>query len=123
MSPSNRVLVVDDDEPIRTLLTKLLEQQNLSVDTARDGSEAIRRLDSDRYRLVLLDLMMPKVDGWAVLRHMSRHYPENLQRTIIASALPAEEISRQLTDEVFRVHRKPFDVTQLIADIRTCVAA
>ncbi len=70
-----RALVVDDDDPIRTLLATLVEYQGYDVETARDGEQAIQRLDADGYSLVLLDLMMPRVDGYAVLRHIQASTP------------------------------------------------
>ena len=92
MTDRKRALVVDDDEPIRTMLAKVVEKQDLEVDTASDGAEAIERLTGDGYCVVLLDLMMPRVDGFAVLRYMQEHYPEGLKRTIIASAVPESEV-------------------------------
>src|SRR5437764_10315015 len=67
-----RALVVDDDDPIRIMLAKVIERENLAVDTARDGAEAIARIDAGSYNVILLDLMMPKVDGFAVLDHLRR---------------------------------------------------
>lgn len=121
MPVRKRALVVDDDEPIRTMLAKVVERQNLDVDTARNGAEAIERLDEDRYSVVLLDLMMPRVDGFAVLRHMQEHHPEKLGRTIIASAVPESEILKRFEASVFGVHAKPFDIQRLISDIQKCV--
>lgn len=118
-----RALVVDDDDPIRTMLAKVVERQNLSVDTARDGAEAIERLDQDGYSVILLDIMMPRVDGYAVLKHMQEHHPDKLECTIVASAVPESEFLRRFTVPVFRVHAKPFDMQELIKDIRTCVDA
>jgi two-component system response regulator (stage 0 sporulation protein F) len=115
-----RALVVDDDDPIRTMLAKVIERENLDVDTARDGAEAIERLDEDGYRVILLDLMMPRVDGFAVLRHMQEHHPEKLRCTIIASAVPESEIARRV--EGVKVHSKPFDIAKLLTQIRECVA-
>ena len=46
MSQKKRALIVDDDDPIRTMLAKIIERQNLEVETARDGAEAIERLDA-----------------------------------------------------------------------------
>ena len=115
-----RALVVDDDEPIRMMLAKVVERQNLAVDTARDGAEAIERLDRNGYSLVILDLMMPRVDGFAVLRHMQQKHPDMINCTIIASAVPEHEILKKFDGNVFRIHAKPFDMSQLIADIRQC---
>ena len=121
LDSKKRALVVDDDEPIRTMLAKVVERQNLAVDTARDGAEAIERIDhNDGYALVILDLMMPKVDGFAVLRYMQQHHPDMVKCTIIASAVPENEILKKFDGGVFRIHAKPFDMAHLIDDIRKC---
>jgi CheY-like chemotaxis protein len=121
MAGKKRALVVDDDDPIRMMLAKIVERQNLSVDTARDGVEAIERVDHDDYDLILLDLMMPRVDGYGVVKHLQEHHPDRLGCTIIASAVPESEILRKIDVPVFRIHAKPFDLAKLIADIKTCV--
>jgi DNA-binding response OmpR family regulator len=121
MAVKKRALVVDDDDPIRMMLAKIVERQNLSVDTARDGVEAIERIDRDDYDVILLDLMMPRIDGYGVVKHLQAHHPERLACTIIASAVPESEILRKIDVPVFRIHAKPFDLAKLIADIRTCV--
>jgi CheY-like chemotaxis protein len=113
-----RALVVDDDDPIRAMLVNIVERLDFDVDSARDGAEAIACLDDDGYDVVLLDLMMPRVDGWAVLDHLSAVDPDRLRHTIIASAMPPTEIARRMHVPVFTVHPKPFDMVQLIADIR-----
>ncbi len=118
-----RALVVDDDDPIRAMLAKVVERQNFAVDTARDGVEAIDRIDEDGYSLIVLDLMMPRVDGYGVLQHMQAHHPGKLRCTIIASAVPESEILRNIELPVFRIHAKPFDMAKLIADIQECVGS
>ena len=122
MPVQKRALVVDDDDPIRMMLAKIVERQNIRVDTARDGIEAIERLDRDHdYDLILLDLMMPRLDGYGVVKHIEKHHPERLACTIIASAVPESEILRKIDVPVYRIHAKPFDLARLIADIRECV--
>ena len=118
-----RALVVDDDEAIRNLLATLVAYQGYDVETAKDGQEAIDRLLGDGYSLVLLDLMMPKVDGYSVLRHIRETNPTLLRCTIIASAVPEREILNKVAEPVYKIHMKPFDMSQLIADIRSCHAA
>ena len=113
-----RALIIEDDDPIRTMLSTIVRHQGMSVDTARDGVEAIENLDKDGYSLILLDLMMPRVDGYAVLAHMRTHQPQLIQRTILATAVPQQELDRNLKDPVYMVHSKPFDVKRLIADVR-----
>ncbi len=115
-----RALIIDDDEPIRTMLSKVVQHQGFSVDTARDGSEAIENLDRDDYSVVVLDLMMPRVDGFAVLAHMRKHQPELLPCTILATAVPEHDLARKVRDDVFMVHTKPFDMQRFISDVRRC---
>lgn len=122
MEDRKRALVVDDDDPIRTMLANVVERQDLDVDTARDGIEAIARIDDDGYSVIVLDLMMPRVDGYGVLRHLEEHHPEKLRCTIIASAVPESEVRKKFTIPVYRIHSKPFDMGLLISDIRACAA-
>jgi len=102
------------------MLSLVVRHQGITVDTARDGLEAIRSLDRDGYNLVLLDLMMPRADGFVVLDHMRKHQPKLLSCTILATAMPEREVRRNLKDAVYMVHSKPFDMQQLIADVRHC---
>ena len=104
------------------MLAKVVERQNLDVDTARDGEEAIARIDKNRYSIILLDLMMPRVDGYGVLKHMKEHCPEKLNCTIIASAVPETEILKRFNLPIYRIHAKPFDMARLIADIKECTS-
>jgi DNA-binding response OmpR family regulator len=115
-----RALIIDDDDPIRTMLSMIVRHQGIAVDTARDGNEAIASLNRDGYNVVVLDLMMPRVDGYAVLAHMRTHQPQLLPCTILATAVPERDIRRGLTDDVYMVHAKPFDMQQFIADVRRC---
>ena len=105
------------------MLAKVVERQNLTVDTARDGEEAIERIQADSYDVILLDLMMPRVDGYGVLKFISANHPEKLACTIIASAVPESEILKRFDFPVYRIHAKPFDLARLIEDIRECIAA
>ena len=118
-----RALIVDDDEPIRVMLSAIIKQQGFTVDTARDGGEAIEKLKNGSYQVVLLDLMMPKVNGYDVLKHLRQTNPDLLRRTIVATAVPERELQTKLTDPVFKVHSKPFELPQLLADIRLCAAS
>ena len=62
-----RVLVADDDQSIRQLLCTIVRRERLEVDCVSDGQEAIDHLREHDYSVILLDLMMPRVDGFAVI--------------------------------------------------------
>ncbi|SRR5260370_39996043 len=115
-----RALVVEDDEPIRQMLTKVIQREDILVESAVDGVEAIERLDDDGFDVVVLDLMMPRIDGYGVLRYMQEHHPHLLPCTIIASAVPEGEILRKFGQPVFKIHAKPFDIRELLVDVRRC---
>src|SRR5690349_9313052 len=70
-SRDNYVLVVEDDESIRRLEAEILRDAGYEVGEAPDGYAAIDAIDRRMPDLLLLDLVMPRLDGWAVLEHMS----------------------------------------------------
>ncbi len=115
-----RVLVADDDPAIRMLVQRVLVRQGYEVTTANDGADAIVQLDQNRFDLLVLDLMMPRVDGFAVLRYIQENDPDILACTIIASAVPESEVLKRFDVPVYRVHSKPFDMQRLISDINRC---
>jgi twitching motility two-component system response regulator PilG len=65
---AKRILVVDDDENILHLERTILEQKGFEVTTADGGVEALRLVSEQRFDLILLDVMMPEIDGFAVCR-------------------------------------------------------
>lgn len=116
-----RILVVDDDDAIRALLMTILRRRGFTVDVARNGAEALERLRSCRYVVMLLDLMMPLINGWEVLEHI-QGFPRE-QRPIII-VLTAGTEPRDLNAEIVAgTVRKPFDVELLLDGIAACVAA
>lgn len=67
-----RILAVDDDDAIRALLLTILGRRGFTVDTARNGAEALERLGQCSYVLILLDLMMPIASGYEVLDYLAK---------------------------------------------------
>jgi len=67
---AEKILLVDDDPDILDALTMILESQNYEVVTARDGVEALIKLKAKEPDLMILDLLMPKMDGFSVLKEL-----------------------------------------------------
>jgi len=115
-----RVLVVDDEESIRLLIKRLLSRHGFLVETASDGAVALDMLSSEAYDALVLDLMMPRVDGFAVLRQLIQSNPDLVAKTVVATAYPKDVTRRQL-NEVCRVIIKPFDTEELVEAVQHCV--
>jgi len=112
MGPGNRVLVVDDEPAIRALVAKIVQRAGLQVETARDGAEAIRRIDTGEYGVLVIDLMMPVVDGYAVIDHV-RERGGRKPAIIVITAGDSSSIRRLDGSIVHSVIRKPFDIDVL----------
>jgi DNA-binding response OmpR family regulator len=114
-SPTAKVLVVDDEPAIRLLVTKALEKHGFIVETAVDGLDALHKLEDNSYDLMVLDVMMPRLDGFGVIEKISGETPKVL---IMTAASPA--VLKQLPhDRVAGVITKPFDIRELIDSART----
>ncbi len=102
-----RVLVVDDDGPVRTILARQLEALGVQVATAAGGAQAIVRLDAERFDALFLDLDMPGVTGLDVLLHVQRAAP-NMPVVVVTGTLEAERI-----EGAMKVLGKPIDSVAL----------
>ena len=76
MPQKNRILVVDDEDALRTVLSSELEGEGYKVASAADGSEAIEILKKEGFDLILLDIKMPNVDGFEVLKFVKENHPD-----------------------------------------------
>ncbi len=106
------VLVVDDDEMIRGLLATVLKRHGVVCEFAVNGEEAIRKLSERAYAMVLLDLMMPRADGFAVIAHLR----ENGIRTpvVVVTAAGPNKTADLDAHVVKAVLSKPFEIFHLI---------
>lgn len=105
-----KALVIDDEEPIRKMIARVLARDGFVVEAASDGQEAIQMLDRGEYDFVVLDLMMPRVDGFGVLRHLRESQPEILPNVIVATAMYSDSVN---FPQIAGVLHKPFDLGDL----------
>lgn len=78
-----RILVVDDDQYIRDIYREVLEGEKYEVETAVDGQEGLLKAQKGGFDLILLDAMMPKVDGLGVLKGLKENPPRQENKAII----------------------------------------
>jgi two-component system response regulator VanR len=113
MENNKKVLVVDDEDSIRRLLGKILERAGFEVRTARDGIEAIEWIAAEDFDVVLLDVMMPKVDGFGVLHEMEQTRPQLLAHTLLVTASHLKGLQSL---PVRGIITKPFSVPDLLRE-------
>lgn len=117
------VLVVEDDASIRRLVKMVLQREGYRVEVAADGVEAVLKLGLAEYDVIILDLMMPNLDGFAFMSTMADVDPDRLRRVIVTSAASPGVIKERMKGTPFDLLPKPFDIDQLADRVRACVAA
>jgi CheY-like chemotaxis protein len=114
------VLLAEDNDATCTLVTAILHRE-FTVECATDGNDAVERLRTKRYAVVLLDLLMPGVDGFGVLDFLRVHAPEMIPRVLIlTAALTQKELARANSYPICGIVKKPFEVEALLDSVRQC---
>ena len=113
---NKKILVVDDEKPIADILKFNLEKEGYSVELAYDGEEAIDKTKKANPDLILLDIMLPKIDGFAVCKMIRQNY----QTPIIMLTAKEEEVDKVLGLELGADDyiTKPFGVRELLARVK-----
>jgi CheY-like chemotaxis protein len=121
--PPLRLLVIDDDEPIQILMKALFKHSNVIIESAGDGETGLGKLRHQHYDAILLDLMLPRMNGFEVIRELKSHDLQTLRHVVVLTAA-SERTLRDFGDGalVRRVMRKPFDTSDLIDEVLACAA-
>jgi DNA-binding response OmpR family regulator len=121
--PDHGVLVVEDDPSIRRLVKMVLEREGYRVDIASDGIEAVLKLGIADYDAIILDLMMPNLDGFSFMSTLATNDPDRMQRVIVTSAASPQVIRDRMHGAPFDLLPKPFDISALVSRVRACIEA
>ncbi len=118
-----KVLVVDDEEHIVMILKDSLEFSGFQVVTAYDGLEALERVEKDQPELIVLDIGMPKLDGWEVCRRLKAD-PKTQDIPIIILTAYAQTSDKRKGVQLGadRFISKPCDLTYLVEEINALLA-
>ena len=113
---NKRVLVVDDDNDIQTLLQRILEDEDYQVVTAGDGLVALDEFEKSVPDLILLDLMMPRMDGYTFAEELRQR---ELRSSIPIIVLSADANAKQKVEQMGADSyiTKPFDIGDLLDEI------
>jgi DNA-binding response OmpR family regulator len=113
-----KVLVVEDDDAIRALLVAALRREPFEVHAAVNGAEALELARAAEYAVILLDLMMPAVNGVEFLQAFHEMVPESRTVIFVMTAFDDAMVRHVAPNLVHGIVRKPFDVPQLVAMVR-----
>ncbi|NLX43412.1 MAG: response regulator transcription factor [Chloroflexi bacterium] len=117
--PRANILCIEDEADMIELIRWILERQGFAVRGALSGAEGLRLMREDRHDLVLLDIMMPQMDGWDVHREM-KATPELEDVPVIVVTAKAQSIDRVLGLHIAKVSdyvTKPFGPQELVASV------
>jgi CheY-like chemotaxis protein len=118
VEPRSRILIVDDEPPVRRMLVAALREKPVHIDVAGDGSEAIELLREHQYTVVLLDLMLPVVDGFAVLDAIGEGAGKPV--VLVVSGADGSVLRRLDRARIHGIVRKPFDPVELADIVGAC---
>jgi two-component system OmpR family response regulator len=119
-----RLLIVEDEPDLLAGLAKALREEDYAVDTAADGEEAIFKSAEAPYDAILLDVMLPKLDGWKVLEKIRSHKNPDIRRTPVLMLTARDRTAdrvRGLDTGADDYLVKPFDLPELLARIRALI--
>ena len=117
-----RLLVVDDEEDVRLLISRILSEKGYDVTEARNGEDALEKLRERPVDLMVLDLMMPEVDGWEVLRRL-RAVPDAPPVVIVTALGDYAALARGIREGASAYIIKPFRFNELIATCQGVLAS
>ncbi len=114
-----RILVVEDEPDLLSSLAKAIREEGYAVDTAEDGEEGLYKAESWEYDAVVLDVMLPKLDGWGLLQKLrkSKKVPVLMLTARHASRDRVRGLDTGADDYVV----KPFDLAELLARLRALI--
>ena len=115
--------MVDDEPAIRALISKIVQRAGLAVDAACDGAQAMEMLRANAYNVLVIDLMMPNVNGFELVEYLGRHPGKRRPSIIVITATAKSKPLRHLDPAIVHsVVRKPFDI-DVEADLVDAAAA
>jgi len=123
MLSAPKVLVVEDDDSIRRMLVLALERELLDVTAAADGDEALLLTAEREYAVIILDVMMPRLNGIDFLQAFHAERPGSRTVIFVATAFGDELFGQIDARHAHAIVRKPFDVLQLAVTVREVATA
>ena len=119
-----KIMVVDDDPDILITIRKIFENEGYEVLTVDTGIDCLKELERGFQGIILMDIMMPFMDGWDTIEEIRRKgYSKNVVISILtAKGTPDHEKLKGLEPYIHDYITKPFDVGELISNVKNMIA-
>jgi CheY-like chemotaxis protein len=117
-----RILVIDDDLAIRVLLQAVLRRMKFDVELAEDGAVGLEKVQQNGgFDLILLDLMMPRLNGYEFIQKIGEKYPQDRPHIVVFTAAGKRGVDKIPASAVCNAILKPFDLDKFIEIIGDCL--
>jgi DNA-binding response OmpR family regulator len=113
-----RILHVDDEEDTLSVVKTILDKEGYEVTSVSNGLNALKEVDLDGYKLLILDIMMPDMSGWELFSRISKIKPNYKVIFLSVLELPQEKLKELMEAGIKDYIRKPFDRDDLIARVK-----
>ncbi len=118
MKPAYRILVVDDENEVNSFISTLLETEGFNVDSAFSGQEAIEKVESEEYDLILLDIMMEDINGIEVGKIIREKLNKKIPICIITASSDFSNALKAFDIGIEGYIVKPFDISELLGKVQ-----
>ncbi|AFY58771.1 response regulator with CheY-like receiver, AAA-type ATPase, and DNA-binding domains [Rivularia sp. PCC 7116] len=120
---NNKILVIDDTTVVRVKVREMLPPGNFQVLEAKDGLEGLKLIRKEKFSLIMLDFLLPKMSGWEVYQEIQAQ-PDLRKTPLVVMSGRKEEVTEKISEpfEHFEFLNKPFDQKQLISSIKAAMA-
>ncbi len=110
---NKRILIVDDDKSILRLFTRILQREGYLTDTAETGEEALEKVSNQSYDVVLIDVVLPDINGLALLQRL----PSNIKKIVITGTNSNKNNKKAHANGAFAYLPKPIKTEELLQTI------
>jgi len=119
MADKKRILIADDDTDLNEMLYHFLSSQNYEIVSVYNGKDAISKVQSEKFDIILLDVMMPYIDGYHVAYEITNSLSENIPKIIIMTSrdIASEKGIANLSGASDTL-QKPFELDELLSKIK-----
>ena len=123
-SMDKKIMIVDDDPDILISIRKIFEREGFEVFTVDSGMDCIKELERGFNGIILMDIMMPFMDGWDTIGEITkRGFTKNVVISILtAKGTPEHQKMKGLESYIYDYITKPFDVKELISNVKNMIA-